>query len=132
VAWLRLTKGEYDLEVRKHSRDVCEQSAGEFLLRYWTAEELCLWVCDCALDIVRDPRSSNDFRRLRLQPFNVVGPLELARVYAAYLGRMRMPACCRRQRSRAQLTTALIPPGFPASLPASLFHPSSWSGSDIG
>lgn len=86
-AWLTLTKGAYDEEVRNHARRVCEYVADEFLLKYRSADDFYLWVRSSALELFRDPRADNEFRRLKLQPFNVVGPLELAGVYAAHLGR---------------------------------------------
>jgi hypothetical protein len=86
-AWLTLTKGAYDEEVKKHARRVCECVVDEFLLKYRTVDEFYLWVRANALELFHDPRADNEYRRLKLQPFNVVGPLELAAVYAAYLGR---------------------------------------------
>ncbi len=87
VAWLRLTKGAYDEEVREHTKRVCESMADGFLLKFRDADEFYIWVRDSALELFRDPRADNEFRRLKLQPFNVVGPLELAGVYAAHLGK---------------------------------------------
>lgn len=86
-AWLKLTKGAYDEEVRNHARRVCEWATDEFLLKYRSADELYVWVRANALELFQDPRADNEFRRLKLQPFNVVGPLELAGVYAAHLGK---------------------------------------------
>jgi hypothetical protein len=86
-AWLTLTKGAFDEEVRNQARRVCQRIVDEFLLKYRSADELYLWVRANALELFRDPRADNEFRRLKLQPFNVVGPLELAGVYAAYLGK---------------------------------------------
>jgi hypothetical protein len=86
-AWLTLTKGAYDEEVKKQARRVCECMVDEFLLKYRTVDEFYLWVRTNALKLFHDPRADNEYRRLKIQPFNVVGPLELAGVYAAYLGR---------------------------------------------
>jgi hypothetical protein len=86
-AWLTLTKGAYDEEVKKHARRVCECVVDEFLSKYRTVDEFYLWVRASALELFHDPRADNEYRRLKLQPFNIVGPLELAGVYAAYLGK---------------------------------------------
>jgi hypothetical protein len=86
-AWLTLTKGAYDEEVKKHARRVCECVLDEFLLKYRTVDEFYLWIRANALELFHDPRADNEYRRLKLQPFNVVGPLELAGVYAAHLGK---------------------------------------------
>jgi hypothetical protein len=86
-AWLILTKGAYDETVRSHAREVCESLTDDFLLKYETAEEFYQWVRENALQLLNDPRADTDFRTMRLQPFNVVGPLELAGVYAAFLGK---------------------------------------------
>lgn len=85
MAWLRLTKGRYDEEVRKQSRRLCERVAEEFLLKYSSAEEFYLWVRASALELFKDPDTANQWRRLKLWPSNPLMLLELAGVYAAHL-----------------------------------------------
>jgi hypothetical protein len=86
VAWLRLTKGAYDAEVRKASAAVCTRVAKEFLVKHETRHELYHWVHSSALQLLKDPRAENEYRRLKLDPHNLTRLLELAAVFAAYLG----------------------------------------------
>jgi hypothetical protein len=87
MAWLTLTKGKYDQEVRKHSRNLCERVADEFLLKYSSAEEFYQWVRGSALELLKDPNTDNEWRRLKLWPANPLLLFELAGVYAAHLGK---------------------------------------------
>ena len=41
-AWLTLTKGAYDEEVKKQARRVCECMVDEFLLKYRTVDQFYL------------------------------------------------------------------------------------------
>jgi hypothetical protein len=87
MAWLTLTKGQYDREVRKQTRHICERVTDEFLLKYSTVEEFYMWVRGSALEILRNPNADNEWRQLKLWPSNSTMLLELAGVYAAYLGK---------------------------------------------
>jgi hypothetical protein len=86
-AWMRLTEGAYDEEVRKAVHHVCERIAVDFLLKYRSGEEFFLWVRETALELFESPEAENEFRRLKLHPLTPTRLLELAGVYAAYLGK---------------------------------------------
>ena len=87
MAWLKLSKGRYDEQVRKQTGHLCERVASEFLLKYSSAEKFYLWVRGSALELLKDPSADNEWRRLKLWPSNPLPLLELAGVYAAHLGK---------------------------------------------
>jgi hypothetical protein len=85
--WFELTKGPGDDAVERNVTLICAHVFDNFLLMHESAEGMFLWVRDNALEFLGDPQADNDFKRLRLWPWNVMPRLELAGVYAAYLGR---------------------------------------------
>lgn len=82
-----LTKTREDEIVKYNVSVICAYVFDDFLLRRQSAEEMFMWVRDNALEFLADPQASNDFERFRLWPWNAKGRLELAGIYAAYLGR---------------------------------------------
>jgi hypothetical protein len=68
--------------------EVVRRLADDFLLRYRDPIALYEMVRDSGMIAARDDQAADtEFSRLRLDPFNVIKRLELAAVYAAYLGR---------------------------------------------
>ncbi|HET6531341.1 MAG TPA: hypothetical protein VFH03_12140 [Actinoplanes sp.] len=68
--------------------EVVRQLTDDFLLRYPGPVALYEMVRDSGMIAARDGLTADtEFSRLRLDPFNVIKRLELAAVYAAYLGR---------------------------------------------
>jgi hypothetical protein len=84
---LELTAGADDERLREGVRLICSYVTDNFLMRHKTAEDLYRWVCSNVIEFLNDPNYDNDFRRLRLNPWNVIPRVELAAVYAAHLGR---------------------------------------------
>jgi hypothetical protein len=67
--------------------EVVQRLAVEFLLRYRTPTELYTLVRNDALAFaVHGMGVDNEFKRLKLDPWNAIVRLELAAVYAAFLG----------------------------------------------
>jgi hypothetical protein len=66
---------------------VVRRLSEDFLLRYRDPEDLYRMVCKSALRFSRNPNDTDDeFADLQLDPWNTVPRLELAAVYAAFLG----------------------------------------------
>lgn len=82
-----LTGAPEDEVVVQDVAKICKVVFDRFLLRHETADDMFLWVRDNALQFLDSPQVDNDFKRFRLSPWNIVPRLELAGVYAAYLGR---------------------------------------------
>ena len=81
---LRLT-GD-DEQLASGLRQLCSVIYDDFLLRHDTSEDLYRWVRQSAISFSADHTVQDDFARFELQPWNAVVRLELAAVYAAYLG----------------------------------------------
>jgi hypothetical protein len=83
---LRFESGSPPEPVFDAINSLVDRAGREFLLRYEEPEQLYAMVRDSALTSLRDRSAPNEMNRLDLEPSNVVGQLEIAAVYAAFLG----------------------------------------------
>jgi hypothetical protein len=85
---LILIKGEAVEPAAHRFDELIKRLTEDFLLRYSDPDLLYQMVRNSALEFTRRGMSVHDeFRRLHLEPWNVIVRLELAAVYAAFLGR---------------------------------------------
>lgn len=83
-----LTGESADTQVRQVAMSRARQACEEFLMRFEDDRSLCLFVRDNALRFATEGvEPHDDYRRLQLYPWNALARLELAGVYAAFLGR---------------------------------------------
>jgi hypothetical protein len=78
---------EHDLQVRDAVAAICAFGYEHFLLRHKNAEELYAWIRAEALRSTEKPRPPGDLLWYSLSPANTIPALQLASVYAAFLGR---------------------------------------------
>lgn len=83
---LRLTGRPADAAVEDAAMAIVTWGCREFLLAHADPWSLYRLVARSARELLENPRADNEFTRLKLWPYNVVGPLELAAVYGTFLG----------------------------------------------
>lgn len=82
-----LTGESTDTQVRQVAMSRARQACEEFLMRFQDDRSLYLFVRDNALRFATEGvEPHDDYRRLQLYPWNALARLELAGVYASFLG----------------------------------------------
>lgn len=82
-----LTGGPADNSVRRSATSRTRHACDEFLMRFEDGISLYRFVRDSALQFLVDGMElEDDFKRLQLHPWNALARLELAGVYASFLG----------------------------------------------
>lgn len=82
-----LTGEPADDSVRRSATSRTRQACEEFLMRFEDRNSLYRFVRDSALQFLVDGMElQDDFKRLQLHPWNALARLELAGVYASFLG----------------------------------------------